>query len=359
LAKKYESEFMENLKMLNIRIPAVLPRATDHIKEQIELIQKIEANGFTYQISDGIYFDTSKFSGYGDFAHLDIEKIKEGARVEANVEKKNPTDFALWKFSPKNEKRQMEWESPWGMGFPGWHIECTAMSTKYLGNPFDIHTGGEDHIAIHHTNEIAQGFGAYGKQTANVWMHNAFITFKGEKISKSTGGLYTVFDLEKMGFDPIDYRYMVIGSHYRKGMSFSIETLTAAKTALEKLRLAAQVEGNGVILDDFISEFSEKIADDMAMPEALAIVWKLVKSENKKEDIKATLLKMDEVLGLELDKKAEVEQIPAEITKLAEDRLKAKAEKNWAEADRLREEIKQKGFVIEDGGENGYKLKKQ
>lgn len=348
LAKKYEAEFVDNLDKLNIKRPWKMPRATDHIKEQIELIQKIEKNGFTYQITDGIYFDTSKDAGYGDFAKLDMEKLKAGASLETNPEKKNQSDFALWKFSPKDgTKRQMEWESPWGIGFPGWHIECTAMSTKYLGNPFDIHTGGEDHIAIHHTNEIAQAFGAWGKQTANYWMHNAFITFKGAKISKSTGGLYTVYDLEKMGYDPLDYRYLVLGSHYRKGMEFSEESLRAARVAREKLKELAQGE-RGVINEWWINKFKEKISDDLAMPEAIALVWLMWKSEISLEEKRATLLEMDKVLGLRLDEKVVEEEIPQEIKDLAQQRIEAKNGKNWSEADRLRNLIKEKGYLVED-----------
>lgn len=356
LAKKYEAEFVENLHKLNINEPWKMPRATEHIKEQIELIQKIESNGFTYQTSDGIYFDTSKFVGYGDFAHLDLEKIKEGARVETNEEKKNPSDFALWKFSPRNEKRQMEWESPWGTGFPGWHIECTAMSTKYLGNPFDIHTGGEDHISIHHTNEIAQGFGAFGRQTANFWMHNAFITFNGAKISKSTGGLYTVFDLEEMGYNPLAYRYLVLSSHYRKGMSFSLDNLKAAQTALDKLK--DFVSGDvGQINDEYRKEFEGKLVNDMAMPEVLALVWKLTKDDQVKiEDRRATILDFDRVLGLKLGEKEE-DNVPTDVKKKAEARLAAKIAKNWAEADKLREEIKKLGYLVEDSAES-YKIKK-
>ncbi len=357
LAKKYETEFVENLDKLNIKRPWKMPRATEHIEEQIELIQLIEKNGFTYRISDGIYFDTSKFSGYGDFAHLNLEMIKEGARVEANPEKKNPTDFALWKFSPSassGQVRQMEWDSPWGFGFPGWHIECTAMSTKYLGNPFDIHTGGEDHIAIHHTNEIAQGFGAWGRQTANYWMHNAFITFKGEKISKSTGGLYTIFDLEKMGYDALDYRYMILGSHYRKGMEFSEDNLRAARTA--RLKLTEMVRGEkGEVNEEWINKFKEKIDNDLLMPEALALLWLMWKSELKIEDKRATLVEMDKVLGLRLDE-AKEEEIPQEITDLAQKRMEAKKNKDWAEADRLREMIKENGFLVEDMAE-GFKIK--
>jgi cysteinyl-tRNA synthetase len=358
LAKKYENEFVENLDKLNIKRPWKMPRATDHIKEQIELIQLIEKNGFSYQISDGIYFDTSKFAGYGDFAHLDMEKLKAGASLETNPEKKNQADFALWKFSPKDGgKRQMEWESPWGIGFPGWHIECTAMSTKYLGNPFDIHTGGEDHIAIHHTNEIAQGFGAWGRQTANYWMHNAFITFKGAKISKSSGGLYTVMDLEKMGYDALDYRYLILGSHYRKGMEFSEENLKAAKTT--RLKLKELVQGEiGIVSDEWINKFREKISDDLAMPEVLATIWLMWKSEIKTEDKRATILKMDEVLGLRLGEKDIEEKIPEDIEELVQRRINAKVDKNWVEADKIRDLIKERGYVVEDGEDGKYRLKR-
>ena len=357
LAKKYENEFVDDLDKLNIKKPWKMPRATDHISEQIELIKQIEKNGFTYQISDGIYFDTGKFSGYGDFAHLDMEKLKAGASLETNPEKKSQSDFALWKFSPKDgTKRQMEWESPWGRGFPGWHIECTAMSTKYLGNPFDIHTGGEDHIAIHHTNEIAQAFGAWGKQTANYWMHNAFITFKGTKISKSSGGLYTLMDLEKMGYDALDYRYLILGSHYRKGMEFSEENLKAAKTARLKLNELAQGQV-GTIDEGWLDKFREKISDDLAMPEALATIWIMWKSQMKIENKIATLLEMDKVLGLNLGKKVAEEIIPQEIKDLAQKRAEAKTSKDWAKADELRDLIKEKGYTLEDGKE-GVKINK-
>ena len=356
IAKKYEAEFLENLKELNIESPWRMPRATDHIQEQIELIKKIESNGFTYQTSDGIYFDTARFKDYGKFANLNLEKIREGARVEVNEEKKNPTDFALWKFSPKDEKRQMEWDSPWGVGFPGWHIECTAMSTKYLGNVFDIHTGGEDHIPVHHTNEIAQGYGAFGKMTANYWMHNAFITFGGSKISKSSGGLYTIFDLKEMGFDPLVYRYLVLGSHYRKGMEFSLDSLKAADTALNKLR-SYRVERLSKVSEDYKSEFVSKITDDLAMPEALAVVWKLMKSDLTPEDKWTTLLDFDNVLGLSLDKEVLEETIPEEILKLVEERKTARDNKNWSESDRLRDIIKEKGYLVEDS-QNSCKILK-
>ncbi len=356
IASKYELEFLENLKLLNINEPNKMPRATENIFEQIDLIKKIEANGFTYQTTDGIYFDTSKFADYGKFANLNLEKIREGARVEINEEKKNPTDFALWKFSPKNEKqRQMEWESLWGIGFPGWHIECTAMSTKYLGEKFDIHTGGEDHISVHHTNEIAQAFGAFGHNTAEFWMHNAFITFKGEKISKSNGGLFTIKDLVDMGFDPIAYRYMVLGSHYRKGIEFSLDNLKAAQIAYQKLVAlwfdwrSDKSTANGKVDENYKKEFIDAISNDLAMPEALAILWKMIKSNISNADKLATLIDFDKVLGLNIgvDSRKE-ETIPEEILELVEERKVARNDKNWSESDRLREIIKNKGYLVED-----------
>ena len=349
IAKKYEDEFLTNLDELNIERPWKLPRATDHIAEQINLIQKIEANGYTYKTSDGIYFDTSKMVDYGKMANLNLEKIKEGARVEVNEEKKHPTDFALWKFSPKGVKRQMEWESPWGVGFPGWHIECTAMSTKYLGEKFDIHTGGEDHIPVHHTNEIAQAEGAFGHDLVKYWIHNAFITFKGNKISKSSGGLWTIADLKKMGFEPLAFRYMVLSSHYRKGMEFSIESLKSAQTALLKLRKYRVEDGKDYEVNQaFREEFISKISDDLAMPEALAVVWKLMKSDLIVEEKWATLLDMDKVLGLRLGETVFEEKIPEEIAQLAQQRQQARENKNWAESDRLRELIKSQGYLVED-----------
>jgi cysteinyl-tRNA synthetase len=356
LAIKYELEFLENLKLLNINEPDKMPRATENIPEQIDLIKKIEANGFTYKTGTGIYFDTAKFKDYGKFANLNLDKIREGARVEVNEEKKNPTDFALWKFSPTNEKRQMEWNSPWGIGFPGWHIECTAMSTKYLGETFDIHTGGEDHINIHHTNEIAQGYGAFGKMTANYWMHNAFITFKGEKISKSSGGLFTVNDLINMGYDPMAFRYMVLGSHYRKGMEFSIESLRAAQVALDKLR-SYKVESlsSYKVNEEFRKEFEKLISNDLAMPEVLSLVWKVAKSDLSEGDKWATLLNFDQVLGLNLGVDSREEEIPQEILDLVEKRKKVREEKNWLESDRLREVIKEAGYLVEDS-QNSCKI---
>jgi cysteinyl-tRNA synthetase len=249
----------------------------------------------------------------------------------------------------------MKWESPWGLGFPGWHIECTAMSTKYLGEKFDIHTGGEDHIAVHHSNEIAQGWGAFGHNTANYWLHNGFITFEGLKISKSSGGLYTIGELISMGFDPLDFRYLVLTSHYKKGMDFSLDSLKTAKITLEKLR-KYQCDKKGNISIDYLKKFEENISNDLATPEVLALIWKMLKSELSAEDKWATLLHFDKILGLKLDRKKKVQKIPLEILELVEERQWARENKKWEESDRLREVIKKKGYLVEDL-ENNCKIR--
>ncbi|MEK6842665.1 MAG: cysteine--tRNA ligase, partial [Nanoarchaeota archaeon] len=236
IADYYLRVFKEDLKKLNILNPYLWPKATEHIKEQIELIKILEKKGYTYKTKDGIYFNTSKFKSYGKLAHLNIKGLQAGKRINLG-EKKNKTDFALWKFSSSNsEKRLQEWNSPWGLGFPGWHLECSAMSMKYLGSHFDIHTGGQDHIPIHHTNEIAQSETATGKKFVNFWMHGAFLTYHGEKVSKSKGGLYAIFDLEEKGFNPLSFRYLCLTTHYRKPLDFSLQNLETAQISLERLK---------------------------------------------------------------------------------------------------------------------------
>lgn len=349
IAKKYEGQFLESLDLLNIKRPDVLWRATDHVEEQIKLAQKIEKNGFTYKTKTGLVFDTSKFPDYAKFANLKLNEMESGARVEVDEEKKNPWDFLLWVTNQPNHI--MKWNSPWGEGFPGWHLECTAMSTAKLGETFDIHTGGIEHIGVHHTNEIAQGYGAFGHNTANYWMHNAWLTLKDGKMSKSLGNVYTVQDLVKMGFDPMVFRYLAISSHYRKGLTFSLDSMKAAETALNKL-LLLKTDKQGIVNEELKKEFIEAISDDLAMPEAIAVVWKTAKSELNDADKWATLLDFDKVLGLELNKDIKIEEIPQEIIEMSNQRIKFKQEKNWAEADRLRNEIKERGYVVEDSKES-------
>lgn len=348
IAKKYEVQFLDSLDLLNIERPNVIWRATDHIEEQIELAKKIEANGFTYKTKTGLVFDTSKFPDYAKFANLKLNEMESGARVEVDEDKKNPWDFLLWVTNQPNHV--MKWNSPWGEGFPGWHLECTAMSTAKLGETFDIHTGGIEHIGVHHTNEIAQGFGAFGHNTANYWMHNAWLTLKDGKMSKSLGNVYTIQDLVKMGYDQLAFRYLTLTSHYRNGLVFSLDSLKSSQIALNKLRgLLKEIKSGGQVDSNYKNEFIELLSNDLSTSETLALVWKLIKDENiKDEDKKATILDFDKVLGLDLDKEIIEEKIPEEIEKLAEERQKAREEKNWAESDRLREVIKDKGYLVED-----------
>lgn len=358
VAKKYEKQFFESEELLNIKRPDVVCPATEYVEEQIELLKLIEKNGFTYKISDGIYFDTSKFADYNKFANLKLDEIIDTDRDEVSKEKRNKSDFALWKFSPKDEKRQMEWESPWGVGFPGWHLECTAMSVKNLGETFDIHTGGIDHIPVHHTNEIAQGYGAFGHQTANYWIHNAWVMGKGgTKMSKSLGNVFIAQELIEMGIEPLAYRYLFLTTNYRKGMEFSLEGLKIAQIAFDKLRrLVGDLPDGGKIDENYQNSFKELISNDLAMPEVIALIWKLTKDENvKPEDKKVTLLDFDKVLGLNLDKKVVEEEIPLEITELAQKRAEAKVNKDWTKADELRDLIKEKGYILEDG-KDGVKI---
>ncbi len=352
IALENEALFVEGMHKLNILMPERLPRATDHIPEQIALVQELEAKGFTYRISDGIYFDTAKFKAYGALSGQSLEEKKSGARVEENAEKRNPTDFALWKFSPSDAKRQMEWESPWGVGFPGWHIECSAMAVKYLGQPFDIHGGGVDHIAVHHENEIAQTEAATGHRLANYWVHNEFLTVDGGRMGKSLGNGYTLEDVEKRGFDLVTLRFFYLGAHYRSKLNFTWEALEGAKHSLQNLKKAFLSWGDetGSKNAEKISEFREALEDDLNTPKAMALVWEVTKSGLPSAEKRATLLKMDDVLGLGMSGwKNEDVKIPDDIASLAEERWRARRAKNWAESDRLRDALKEKGWLMEDG----------
>ena len=359
IANYYLKVFREDFKKLNIKEPNIWTKATDHIREQIELIKTLEKKGFTYRTSDGIYFDTSKLEDYGKLALLDKENLKAGARIDLG-EKKNKTDFALWKFSEKPGLRQQEWSSPWGVGFPGWHIECSAMSMKYLGETFDIHTGGIDHIPVHHTNEIAQSEAATGKKFVNYWLHGAFLTFKGEKVSKSKGGLYTIEELEKLGYAPLDYRYLCLLTQYRKQLDFSLENLTAAKNGFERLKNKINLIDDktaGSSGESYLKDFEKAINDDLNMPIAVQALQALLKDEEVSGKAKIELVKkMDEVFGLNL-LKTEIISVPVEIRKLAEEREKARQMKNWKLADEFRNKINKQGFVVNDTPE-GYEIKK-
>jgi len=353
IADKYIVQFKESLKLLNINEPNILCRATEHIPEQIALIKKIETNGFTYRTKTGVVFDTAKFPGYADFAKLNLEEQNAGSRVEVDPEKKNPWNFLLWVTNQPNHI--MQWDSPWGKGFPGWHIECTAMSVKYLGEVFDIHTGGKEHIPVHHTNEIAQAYGAFGRQTANFWLHNGWLTFGGEKISKSLGNSILVSDLVEKGFNSLSLRYLILTSHYRTGLNFTWESLKGAQNALQRLyeiedglpkpeRVKISPKG-----DKWQKKFIEAISNNLNLPQALAILWKMLKSDLPEEEKHWLLLDWDRVVGLKLrEGKESREKPPEKVVKLAEEREKLRKEKKFNEADEVRKRIENLGWQVED-----------
>lgn len=343
ITKFYAEQFVNNLRALNIELPMKFGWASKYIKEQIALIQKLEKKGYTYLTSDGVYFDTAKFKGYGKLGSISAGK----SRVAHSKEKKRATDFALWKFSG-DEKRQQEWKSPWGVGFPGWHIECSAISTKELGQPFDIHTGGEDHIAIHHNDEIAQSEAANGKPLAHYWMHNAFMVINGAKMAKSAGDFYTLADLEKQGVEPMALRYLAIAGHYRQKLNFSKSALEGAANSLNKLRAVfAEKTSGGKVNQIYKKKFLASLNDDLNMPKALAAVWELLKSKKSLADKQVTLLDFDKVLGLRL-KDYKPSAIPVEVKKLVTEREKARAEKDWKKSDAIRDKISRLGFEVKD-----------
>lgn len=351
----YFNIFNEDLKKLNIEQPSVWSWATEHLKEQIELIKKLESKGFIYKTSDGIYFDTSKLENYGQLAKLNIEGLEAGKRIDMS-EKKNKTDFVLWKFSKPEDKRQQEWESPWGVGFPGWHIECSAMSMKYLGETIDLHTGGVDHIPVHHTNEIAQSEAATGKKFVNYWMHENFLTFKGEKVSKSKGGLFSLSELEEKGYSPMAYRYYNFTAIYRKPMDFSLEILENAQNSYKKLKnIVKDLVDDKKLNEKYLEEFKQAMNDDLNTPKALAVLWELVRDE-KAAGKYQTIKKMDEVFGLKLFEK-EILDIPEEVKKLAEERWQAKKDKNFKLSDEIRKKILDMGFNVNDT-KDAWEIKK-
>lgn len=350
IAAAYTEAFRDDLRRLNVLEPDTWCRATDHIADQIAEIQCIEARGFTYRTSDGIYFDTARLPDYGYLGRLDIAGLEAGKRVDIG-EKRNPTDFALWKFSPEGQQRQMEWESPWGIGFPGWHIECSAMSTRYLGTYFDIHCGGEDHITVHHANEIAQTQACHGTRLANFWMHGYFLQLEDSKMSKSAGEFLRIQSLLDRGYDPLVYRLFCLGAHYRTQLNFSWQGLDSASNALNRLRLAVQEWGEGEAAPDepYLTRFAENINDDLNMPRALAVTWDLVKSDLPEAVKRATIGVYDRVLGLNLlSWKPEEETTPALILALVEQRSQARAEKRWKDADLLRDQLLKEGFDVKD-----------
>ena len=358
IAQIYTDAFMQDLQRLNIKTPTTLCKATDHIPEQIEAIQQIEAKGMCYKTSDGIYFDTSKDPNYGYLARLDVEGLQQGARVDKG-EKRNVTDFALWKFSPPDEQRQMEWESPWGKGFPGWHIECSAMAAKYLGPLFDIHCGGKDHIPIHHSNEIAQASACYGTNLSNYWMHGYFLQTNKEKMSKSSGEFLTTTTLIDKKYDPLSYRYFCLLAHYRSDIMFSWEALDSAVKALTRMRETYfNWADNGKVATAYEEKFLSYINEDLNTSRTIALIWDLIKDDAvTNADKKATVNLIDQVLGLELSQwqPAKAAEVPAEALAIAEQRQQARAAKDWATADQMRDKLAQLGYTVKDTPD-GFKV---
>jgi cysteinyl-tRNA synthetase len=350
IAAFYTEAFQRDLERLRNLPPTVWARATDHIPEQIAFILEIERAGFAYRTVDGIYFDTARLERYGHLARLDIAGLRAGHRVDVGG-KRAPTDFALWKFSGDGEQRQMEWDSPWGRSFPGWHIECSAMSTRYLGALFDIHIGGEDHVPVHHSNEIAQHEACHGHPPARYWLHGSFLRLAdSEKMSKSDGSFIRLDTLVERGFDPLAYRYLVLGAHYRSKLVFSWTALASAQTALGRLRLAYHgLPAGGVADPAYRERMLAELNDDLNTPRALALAWEVLKSDLPGEVQKATLGWLDEVLGLGLDAwRPAAHALPDAVRALVEARQQARLDQRWADADALRAEIEAAGFSVKD-----------
>ncbi len=353
IAEFYMNAFLQDIDKLNIDKPEIIARATEHISVMEKYVQQIIENGFTYETEKTIYFDTSKLDKYGVLSNRNVEEQKAGARVEFDSEKKNISDFAVWIKAPENHL--MKWDTFWGKCYPGWHLECSAMSYQYLGEQFDIHTGGIDHIPIHHENEIAQSKGFCGKIPAHVWMHVDFLTIDGGKMSKSLNNLYTLQDLADRGYEPPVYRMFQFTSSYRNKINFTWEAMESAKVALNRLRegYLRHKEGTETIEKEMIQKYEEKflnaINDDLNMPVAMSVVWEVLKNPQKSKELKDLLLKFDAVLGFDLAHyEKQEESLSDEILELVKQRDEARQTKNWAESDRIRDILIKKGYLVKD-----------
>lgn len=361
IAKFYTEKFMIDLDKLNIEKPEIICKATEHIKDMEEYVQKIIENGYAYETKDTIYFDTSKLDKYGVLSNINIDEQKAGARVEFDSEKKNVTDFALWIKAPENHI--MKWDTFWGKCYPGWHIECSAMGKRYLGEHFDIHTGGIDHIPIHHENEIAQSKGYSGKVPANWWMHSEFLLIDGGKMSKSLNNVYTISDLEAKGFTAMDYRMFNFTSHYRNKLNFTWDSLESAKISLARLKENYKIQLSGTedveesIIKEYEKRFNEAINDDLNMPQAMSVVWEVAKNPVKSNKFAKLLLKFDEILGLRLGEEEKIE-LPEDIQKIVDERKIARENRDWAKSDELRDVLNEKGYIVKDSKDGMEVLKK-
>lgn len=365
IAAYYTEVFFNDIAALNIGKPEIIAKATEHIDDMIEYVKTLCEKGYGYETSDGIYFDISKFPEYGKLSRLNLDDQIAGARVEVNDEKRHPADFALWKKAPK--EHIMQWPSPWGMGYPGWHIECSTMSRKYLGSLIDIHSGGVDHIPVHHENEIAQSEALEGHKTVNTWMHGEFMLVDGGKMSKSLGNTYTIAQLKEMGYAPLSFRYFCLNTHYRKKLNFTFEGLKAAQVAYTRLlnqlyeHKTSATATAPELLDKYRAEFAAAIDDDLNLPLSLGVVWTMLK-EKPSKDIYALALDFDKVLGLDLKNCAPAEkehvEAPDNVKAIADARWEARKAKNWAESDRLRDELAALGYAVLDS-KDGYSLEKK
>ena len=358
IAQFYMNAFLNDVEKLNIDKPEIITRATDNIEEMIEYVKDILKNGYAYETSKGIYFNISKLDKYPVLSNRKIDEQIAGARVEVDPEKRNPYDFAIWIKAPENHI--MKWQSPWGLSYPGWHLECSAMSRRFLGEEFDIHTGGVDHIPTHHENEIAQAKGATGKIPAKTWMHCEFLLVDGGKMSKSLGNVYTISQLEEKGITPLAYKLFCFTAHYRTKLNFTFEGVNSAQKALERLYDSYLKHKNGndyvdeVEIEKYRQTFLSYINDDLNMPAAMSVVWEVARNSKKSNKYANLLLEFDKVLGLDLVNaeehisKMEEEEIPEEIKQLIEERKEARDNKDWEKSDKIRDIIIQKGYSIKD-----------
>jgi cysteinyl-tRNA synthetase len=356
LTAKYEKAFLEDIDALNIIKPEFMPRATEHIKEMVAIIKKLLEKGYAYKTDDGIYFSIKKFKDYGKFAHIDFSNLKQTERMRKDsYEKEEARDFALWKFYTEDDG-DVFWQTDIGKGRPGWHIECSAMSMKYLGEHFDIHTGGIDLVFPHHQNEIAQSEAATGKKFVNYWLHNEWLLVDGKKMSKSLGNFYTLRDLTGKGLKAIALRYLYLSAHYRTQLNFTIESLQNAQNSYERLKnIVSELKDDKKENEKYLKEFEKAMDDDLNTGKALQVLWEMLRDE-KASGKYQTIKKMDEVFGLKLLEKEKLE-VPSEIKKLVNEREKARENKEWKKSDELRQKIKKLGWWVDDTSE-GPKIKK-
>jgi len=363
IADFYTRAFFSDLERLNIQQPTVVCKATDHIPEMVALIERIEERGFTYSAGGNVYFDTQKLPDYGRLALLDRQELKAGARIEVDSNKRDPRDFVVWFTASKFTHQAMLWDSPWGRGYPGWHIECSAMSMKYLGEHFDIHYGGVDHIAVHHTNEIAQSEAATGRRWVNYWLHGEFLVANNAKMAKSEGGFLTLQGLMDEGYDPLDFRFLCLGSHYRSQLQFSFEALDGARSARKNLneriaRLKASVSGgppdaSSARATSYREEYLSALRSDLGFPRCLSTMWNILKDAELADGEKlALVLDMDRLLGLDLEhQERETPPLDTESIELIREREEARAKRDFRRADEIREVLRTKGIALEDAPE--------